>query len=199
MESNISEALIEKLKAGEMEAFDEVYRLTIDSVYRTVYMMMPYKPDVDDMVSEIYVQLWRSIHNYDFRSPFRYWLNGLVFRQVKNWKVKAWKRFNLLHKKRLLETEHHEPMDVSLLDSERNQQLIQVVHGMSFKLREVVVLYYFHDYSLKEIGETLGIPIGTVKSRHRLALQKLRSTYQTSQLLGKVEMTNEVQLSAIKK
>jgi RNA polymerase sigma-70 factor, ECF subfamily len=191
MESKITEILIGRMKAGEMDAFDEVYRLTIDSIYRTVYMMMPYKPDVDDIVSEIYVQLWRSIHNYDFRSPFQFWLNGLVFRQVKNWKLKAWKRFNLLHKKKLLETEHHELMDSSVLANERNQQLIQVIHGLSFKLREVVVLYYFHEYSLKEIAETLEIPIGTVKSRHHLAIQKLRSTYQTIDLIGKVEVTNE--------
>jgi RNA polymerase sigma-70 factor, ECF subfamily len=191
MKSTITQDLIERMKEGDIEAFDEVYRLSIDSVYRTVYMMMPYKQDVDDIVSEIYVQLWRSIHNYHDPSPFQYWLNGLVFRQVKNWKMKAWKRFNLLNKKKILETEHHELTENSIIIDEQNNELVQVIHQMSHKLREIVVLYYFHDYSLKEIADLLNIPLGTVKSRHHLALKSLRANYKTTDLLRKVEVGNE--------
>ncbi|MHC0039501.1 sigma-70 family RNA polymerase sigma factor [Pseudoneobacillus sp. C159] len=191
MKSTITQDLIERMKEGDIEAFDEVYRLTIDSVYRTVYMMMPYKQDVDDIVSEIYVQLWRSVHNYRSESPFQHWLNGLVFRQVKNWKLKAWKRFNLLNKKKLLETEHYELTENSILRDEQNQQLVQVIHQMSYKLREIVVLYYFHDYSLKELAQVLDIPLGTVKSRHHLALKNLRANYQSTDFLRKVEVGNE--------
>jgi RNA polymerase sigma-70 factor, ECF subfamily len=191
MESTITQDLIQRLKEGEIEAFDEIYRLTIETVYRTVYMMMPYKQDVDDIVSEIYVQLWRSIHSYHFTSPFKNWLNGLVFRQTKNWKLKAWKRFQVINKKKLLETEHFEQFEDSILVDERNKELIQAIHKMPFKLREVVVLYYFHDYSLKEIGSLLEIPLGTVKSRHHLALKNLRVNYQTLEVMRKVEVANE--------
>jgi RNA polymerase sigma-70 factor, ECF subfamily len=192
MESMITGKLIERMKEGELEAFDEIYQLTIGSVYKTVYVMVPYKQDVDDIISEIYVQLWKSVRNYNGSSPFSYWLNGLVIRQVKNWKLKAWKRFNLLQKKKSLETESFVEIENAILIDERNCQLIQAVHGMSFKLREIVVLYYFHDYSLKEISQLLDIPLGTVKSRHHLALNQLRKNYQTTEFGRKVEFTNEI-------
>ncbi|PLS18310.1 RNA polymerase subunit sigma [Bacillus sp. M6-12] len=191
MESLITETLLQRMKEGDLEAFDEVYQLTIHSVYKTVYIMVPYKQDVDDIVSEIYVQLWRSIHNYNFSFPFRFWLNGLVIRQVKRWKLLAWKRIDLLNKKKTLETEQFAEIEESVLNVERNLQLIQTVRQMSFKLRELVVLYYFHDYSLKEISELLDIPIGTVKSRHHLALKKLRNEYKTDDFIGKADSEND--------
>ena len=89
MEPNITPEVIYRLKAGDLTAFDEMYIATIKKVYGTVYILAPNKQEVNEIVNEIYFQVWKSITNYNESSPFLYWLNGLVFRQVKNWKLKA--------------------------------------------------------------------------------------------------------------
>lgn len=185
MESIISTDVIQRIKAGDIKAFDELYTATINKVYKTVYILAPNKQEVDDIVSEIYYQVWKSIHNYNQSSPFLYWLNGLVFRQIKNWKLKAWKRMQLFQKQKMLETEHFRSIDDHILKDENKQLLLSLLDNMSYKLKEVLVLYYFHEYSLNEIASFLNIPIGTVKSRHHLALKHLRKLYEKANEIAK--------------
>jgi RNA polymerase sigma-70 factor (ECF subfamily) len=185
MESIIRTDVIQRIKAGDIKAFDELYLATINKVYKTVYILAPNKQEVDDIVSEIYYQVWKSIHNYNESSPFLYWLNGLVFRQIKNWKLNAWKRMKLYQKKMMLETEHFRTIDDDILKDENKQLLLSLLDNMSYKLKEVLVLYYFYEYSLKEIATVLNIPIGTVKSRHHLALKHLRKLYENANDIAK--------------
>lgn len=174
MEPIISENTIHRLKAGDVTAFDELYLVTKDKIYKTVFVLAPNKQEVDEIVNEIYFQVWKSISNYNETSPFIYWLNGLVFRQVKQWKLKAWKRQNLFV--RILENNN------SLIENkvennsmgEDKQQLLSILDNMSYKLKEVILLYYFYNYNQKEIAIILNIPVGTVKSRHHTALKYLR-------------------------
>jgi RNA polymerase sigma factor, sigma-70 family len=73
--------------------------------------------------------------------------------------------------------EQFEWTDKAILQSETQHELISLIRQLSYKLRVVVILRYFHDYSLEEIAEMLQIPVGTAKSRHHLALKELRKRY----------------------
>ena len=64
-----------------------------------------------------------------------------------------------------------------IVDDLQSQLLVQSIRGLPAKFKAVVVLYYVHEYTRDEIGEILGIPPGTVASRLRLALERLRRTY----------------------
>ncbi|MBP1991494.1 sigma-70 family RNA polymerase sigma factor [Paenibacillus eucommiae] len=160
---------------GEEEAFREVYKLTVDHVYRTSYYLMKNKNEVGDLVSEVYVELIRSLPGYDFNKPFRSWLNGLVIRQVKGWNRKLWRRLRLLGRNRLIpEVEPSKRPDEMAIEAEQKHDILRLVNALSAKLREVIVLRYYQDCSFEEISETLQIPLGTAKSRHHEALRKLR-------------------------
>ncbi|GGD52612.1 hypothetical protein GCM10010911_07720 [Paenibacillus nasutitermitis] len=73
--------------------------------------------------------------------------------------------------------EQFEWTDKAVLQSEMQHELISHVRQLSYKLRVVVILRYFHDYALEEIADMLQIPVGTVKSRHHLALKELRKRF----------------------
>ena len=73
------------------------------------------------------------------------------------------------------------------MQGETKQELVQAVQTLPLKHREIIILRYYHHYTLEEIADLLRIPVGTVKSRHHHALQKLRSRYI---LEGKVETSN---------
>ncbi|GIO28913.1 hypothetical protein J2TS6_00540 [Paenibacillus albilobatus] len=68
--------------------------------------------------------------------------------------------------------------DEAVLQSEMQHELFSLVRQLSYKLRVVVILRYFHDYALEEIADILQIPVGTVKSRHHLALKELRKRFE---------------------
>lgn len=178
MEPIISENIIHRLKAGDVSAFDELYSVTKNQIYKTVYVLVPNKQEVDEIVNEIYFQVWKSITNYNEGSPFNYWLNGLVFRQVKHWRLKAWKRHNLFYK--LLKNKENQVGNNVVNSGGDYPVLLSIIDKLSFKLKEVILLYYFYDYSQNEIAIILNIPVGTVKSRHHSALVYLRKFYKNS-------------------
>lgn len=165
---------IERLIAGDQTAFETMYERTIDDVYRTVSFLVFDRQDVQDIVNEVYIQMWKSLHTYDSSRSFRFWLHGLVVRQVQDWKRKVWRRLRLLDRKKSLEVEEFAETDHTVLQSETRQELLTALQQLSYKQRVVIILRYFHNYSLEEIATLLQIPIGTVKSRHHLALKQLR-------------------------
>ncbi|WNB92516.1 sigma-70 family RNA polymerase sigma factor [Bacillus sp. NEB1478] len=177
MEPMITPAVINRLKEGDLAAFDEIYLATIQKVYYTVYVLASNKQEVDEMVNEIYFQVWKSISNYDDSKPFLFWLNGLVFRQIKNWKLKAWKRMELIQKLKKVNKEEVNVYDDERMKSTNKQWVSSMIDTLPYKLKAVLFLYYFYEYSLNEIASVLNIPLGTVKSRHHTAIQFLRKKY----------------------
>ncbi|WJQ82837.1 sigma-70 family RNA polymerase sigma factor [Brevibacillus brevis] len=177
-EENVKPWLI-RMRQGEEEAFQEVYRATRTYVYNLIYFLAPHKQDVDDMMSEVYVELIRSIDRYDVEQPFIPWFNGLIVRQVRNWNRSIWRRFRLLE--RVKEKGYEAPvagMEDKLGAISDELEVIPAVENLSFKLKEIVVLRYYQNCSLEEIAAILQIPLGTVKSRHHLAMKKLREHFE---------------------
>lgn len=100
---------------------------------------------------------------------FRFWLHGLVVKQVQDWRRKSWRRFRIFEKKKMYEQNRSYIMDEAILHKETRSELVEVVQNLSYKHREVVIMRYFD-----EIAALLQIPIGTVKSRLHTALKRLR-------------------------
>lgn len=165
---------LENATLGDESAFQLVYQATHRDVYRTVAFLVYDKQDIEDIVNEVYLRMWRSFHAYDSSRPFRFWLHGIIVRQVQDWKRKAWRRIRLLERNRQTTREYFDWTDKAVLQSEMQHELFTLVRQLSYKLRVVVILRYFHDYTLEEIAALLQIPVGTVKSRHHLALKELR-------------------------
>lgn len=64
--------------------------------------------------------------------------------------------------------------DEEVLHMETRSELLELVKTLSYKHREVIIMRYFHEYSLDEIALLVGIPVGTVKSRLHTAHRQLR-------------------------
>jgi RNA polymerase sigma-70 factor (ECF subfamily) len=166
---------IRRMGKGDKAAFQVVYEQCREHVFRTVSFLINNKDDVSDVVSEVYMELFKSIASYNYQKPFRAWVNGLIIRQTQNWNRKLWRRFRLNNRNKLLHLDKHESGTEQIhLRNEQNAELISLVHKLPYKHSVVIVLRYFQDCSFEEISEALNIPIGTVKSRHHIALEKLR-------------------------
>lgn len=165
---------IQKMKEGDKNAFQSLYESTYKDVYRTIVFLVFDKQDVEDIMNEVYIQMWSSIHNYDPNRPFKFWLHGLIVRQVQNWKRKIWRLTRIFEREKSMVQEDFEWIDKNILQIETSEEVMYMIKGLSEKLRIVIILRYFNDYSIDEIAKILEIPLGTVKSRHHLALKTLQ-------------------------
>ncbi|MEC0229794.1 sigma-70 family RNA polymerase sigma factor [Paenibacillus alba] len=181
---------IDRLMEGDQAAFDVIYGLTKKKVYATVTMLMRNKEDVNDVVSEVYCQMFKTLPSFDRSRSFLYWLNGIVINQINNWRRQVWRRFRLSQKHDMLQ--EHRPAELPdefLIQSEGQQQLLGLIKKLPYKLRVVVLYKYYYEYSNDEIAELLHIPVGTVKSRNSLALKQIRQRFGTH-LVQEVTLKN---------
>lgn len=105
MQNEYMYQLLQKMKEGDQQAFRTMYDATYQDVYRTVSFLVDHQQDREDVMNEIYMQMWTSLANYDTNRPFHFWLNGLVIRQVQRFRVKSWRRFRIFERIRAFSQE----------------------------------------------------------------------------------------------
>ena len=165
---------------GNTAAFQEIYSRINDHIYRTVYFLSPNKGEVEDIVSEVYIALFQALPSYDFNKPFRTWLNGIIVRQTSNWKRKLWRKVRLNARYQLMPPlQSPKQPEEQVFETEGQYEMLAHVDRLPLKLRQVIVLRYYQDCSYEEIAASLNIPVGTAKSRHHLAIKRLREFIDT--------------------
>ncbi|WP_405157265.1 sigma-70 family RNA polymerase sigma factor [Paenibacillus sp. FSL K6-0108] len=184
--------LVELTRAGDYEAYGELYELTVMDVYRTVRFLIRDPSDAEDLVQEIYIQAYRSLERYDSERAFRPWLMGVTMRQVRSYRRKRLTQFRF--SKQMEKSDMGLEYDFSgdLINKLANRPLLEQVHRLPYKLQQVVTLHYLNEYTQEEISCILEIPLGTVKSRIHAALTKLRQNQKLNVgIRGKVEDLHE--------
>ncbi|MBE5104924.1 sigma-70 family RNA polymerase sigma factor [Bacillus thuringiensis] len=179
--------LIRLTLSGNKEAYSELYDKTIQEVYKTAHFLIEDKADVDDVVQEIYIQVYESLRKYDSEKPFRPWLIGLTIKQIHSYRRKRWMRLRTVKKAEVQRKPVQLDFSNDVVSKISNQKLTEFIHKLPYKLKQVIILRYLHDYSQEEVAQILHIPIGTVKSRIHAALKKLRQKEQVEEIfLGEV-------------
>lgn len=191
---NNNSQLIALTLAGSRDAYSELYETTIRDVYQTVHFLVREPSDVDDVVQEIYIQVHRSLGQFDVSRPFRPWLMGLVMRQIHAYRRKRWTHLRILKKAEQVDQAMEYDFSSDVVDKISNLSLLASVERLPYKLKQIIVLRYLNEYTQEEIAAILGIPLGTVKSRIHAALQKLRQKRVNNMIIkGKVEDLHEFQ------
>jgi RNA polymerase sigma-70 factor (ECF subfamily) len=184
--------LIELSLAGSGEAYGELYEATINDVYRTVRFLVSEPLNAEDVVQEIYIELHRSLGQFDQSRDFRPWLMGLVMRQIHAYRRKGWRHLRVIRRAEHTSEGMEYDFAGEVVDRLANRALLDSVNRLPFKLKQVIILHYLQEYSQAEIAAILEIPLGTVKSRIHAALQKLRRKRQADIFgIGKVEDVHE--------
>lgn len=179
-----------EMKNGSLESFDFVYNKTHKDVYRLISMLINNQPDREDIMNEVYMQMWRSLDNYETEKSFKAWLHGITIHQINSYRRKNWRIFRIFEKKCSVQKSEDIYYEPDTLHFELKNEVMRLIGELSDKLREVIIFRYYYEYSFKEISDILKIPIGTVKSRHHSALNQLKkyADFQIEMSGGKVNV-----------
>jgi RNA polymerase sigma-70 factor, ECF subfamily len=170
--------LMTRVAADDDGAVEEMYDRFGSLVYRMAYQSMPTRADAEDAVQEIFVRLWRTAKRYDpKRAALVTWVMLISRRHL----VDKLRRTQARIKASSLEAGSGEAgnaapvMDVGRLErDERFATLLQRVATLPELQRTVVMRAYLGGQTLRQIGEELNTPIGTIKSALSRALVRLR-------------------------
>jgi RNA polymerase sigma-70 factor (ECF subfamily) len=178
-------ALVARMRAGDERALGELYDRWEDAVRVCALSIVDEAAEAEDVVEDVFWQAWRQSGRFDAeRGSVSAWLLTIA-------RSRALDRARTRRRSR--ETSGLEELEVSgveasvaqsdpLVDAERGERSRMVrraLHDLPAEQRESLELAYFEGLSQTEIAARTGNPLGTVKTRMRLAMQKLRESLAT--------------------
>jgi RNA polymerase sigma-70 factor (ECF subfamily) len=176
--------LLKRYAAGDEGAFQELVGQYKDSVYAFLRRFLNDRDLVDDVFQETFLQLYVSRDTFDQSKPLRPWLFTIAANKAKD-ALRRRQRVDATNLGSMFDSEEHSIDDVlntldydehmpydDLIREETAAQVKRVVARMPVKLREILILAYFHKFPYAQIAGILGIPVGTVKSRLHIAVNR---------------------------
>lgn len=126
----------------------------------------------EECAQEVMATLWRKAHMFD---PSRASAATWIFTIARNRKIDAMRKQRRPEPEDLPWGPEAEPDQVDAIGLEQEtKKLAEAIKDLPEKQRELIESAYFKDLSHSEIADATGLPLGTIKSRIRLALQRLR-------------------------
>jgi RNA polymerase sigma-70 factor (ECF subfamily) len=178
-------ALMRRVATNEPKAVEELYDRFASLVYRLAFQAMPTRADAEDAVQEVFIRLWRTADRYDpKRAALVTWVMLISRRHL----VDRLRRTKARVKAVSLDEKQSEPLRVSdgplggdLERAERYSELMERISKLPELQRTVVVRAYLGGQTLRQIGDELNTPIGTIKSALSRALVRLRERSVTEE------------------
>jgi RNA polymerase sigma-70 factor (ECF subfamily) len=181
--ANREAALIQRCAAGEESACAELVAEHERMVYQLAFHLLGDRDEALDLSQEVFLRVFRTIHTFRGQSALRTWIYRIVINQARN-RQRWWRR---RHRKDQVSLDQHllehgdvrQPGDNSsphraLARKELASRLWRALDALPFDQRTVVVLREIDGMSYEEIAFSLGVAIGTVKSRLTRARTTLR-------------------------
>lgn len=169
--------LMRRVAANEEKAVGELYDRFGSLVYRLAYQAMPTRAEADDAVQEVFVRLWKTADRYDpKRAALVTWVMLIARRHLvdKLRRTRARVKASALDDAPPVGAEFIDPEAASMERDERFASLMKRVNALPELQKTVIIRAYLGGQTLRQIGEELNTPLGTIKSALSRALVRLR-------------------------
>jgi len=172
------EELMQLVQRAEPSAFEVVYDRHSDAAFSLAYRMCGARTLAEDVLQEAFLSIWRSGARYDRRrGSVRTWILGITHHRA----IDVLRRGVVQQRHRAGE----EGLEEQLVSEERTEveaarraearEVRGALESLPSDQRRTIELAYFGGFTQTEIADMLELPLGTVKGRMRLGLEKLRS------------------------
>ena len=178
--------LVARCAQGDQAACAELVAEHQRMVYQLAFHLLGDRDDALDLSQDVFMRVFRTLHQFRGQSQLRTWIYRIVVNQARN-RQRWWRRrrrANQISLDQHLQT-HGEPTgnpqaapDNMLLQKRLASQLRAALGALPFDQRSVIVLREIDGLSYDEIAFSLGVTLGTVKSRLTRARRALRDVLQ---------------------
>jgi RNA polymerase sigma-70 factor, ECF subfamily len=179
---NSDEALIGKIASGNRLAMQVMFARHHTRVYRFVLRLVGNHALAEDLTSEVFLSVWRQAHRFEARSAATTWLLAIA-------------RYKALGELRRRSEVSSEEGNVDISDpaadpeaafeiKHRGEILRRCLTRLSREHREIIDLVYYHEKSVQEVAQIVGIPGNTVKTRMFYARRKLSELLEAEGVVG---------------
>jgi len=175
------EDLISLADGGNTQAFAALYDRHAKVAYSLAYRMMGERQAAEDLVQEAFLKVWRAAGSYRVeKATVRTWILSILNnRGIDELRSTASRRRTQDKVEAQTSTSQPSEAFAQTWRNSQGEQVREALRGLPPEQLKVLELSYFSGYTHTEIAELLGLPLGTVKGRMRLGLQKVREYFDS--------------------
>jgi RNA polymerase sigma-70 factor, ECF subfamily len=179
------EDLMGLVARGEARAFEVVYERHATAAFSLAYRICGIRAAAEEVAQESFLAIWRGAASYDrTRGSARTWILGVVHNRA----IDAIRRATAHDQRRASDEraaeliEAPERTEVEIARREDARSMRALVDALPKEQQRVIELAYFGGFTQEQIAELLDAPVGTVKSRMRLGLEKMRASIDPTEV-----------------
>ena len=156
--------LLKSVAQGDKAAMHIMFARHRVRVFRFIHGMVRNAEIADDLVSQVFLDVWRSANRFESRARVSTWLFSIArFKALSSLRERRYE--NIDQDDVLGIVDAADTPEVALDRKETNALLRACIDKLSPAHREIIDLVYYHEQSVAEVSEIVGIPVATVKSR----------------------------------
>lgn len=172
MQTTSDEVLIARIAGGDQMAMRTLFARHHVRVYRFVLRLVRNQATAEDLISEVFLDVWRQAAKFERRSAVSTWMLSIArFKALSALRRRSEEDLDEETAERI-EDQSDDP-ELALAKKDKGAVLRQCLTALSTEHREVIDLVYYHEKSVEEVAEIIGIPEATVKTRMFYARKKL--------------------------
>lgn len=164
--------LMTRVQARDETALRQLIARHQTRVFRFIAARIREPAAAEELTNEVFMELWQKAHTYEGRSSPATWLLAIAHNRAisstRRRREEAWSD----DEANALVDENDDP-EVSLQKADKGAVMRACLARLSAEHREIIDLVYYHEQSIAEVSEVLGIPEATVKTRMFYARKKL--------------------------
>jgi RNA polymerase sigma-70 factor, ECF subfamily len=171
-ETSSDAILVNRIAAGDKLAMHALFARYRTSIYRWLLRFVASEALAEDLLSDVFLDVWRQADRFEGRSSVSTWLMSIA--RYKALSARRVRREDELTQE--IEAAIPDPSDDpegALQEKDRGELLRQALTHLSREHREIIDLVYYHERSIAECAEIVGIPAATAKTRMFYARRKL--------------------------
>ncbi len=176
--------LIKQMANGDKQAFAEFYRLMEKPIYRFICVKLNDPFEANDILHEVFMDVWRTADKFEGRSTVKTWLFGIAYRKTID-RFRKMKRVVLTDEMPDLAESSASQVDI-LAAGEESQHIRFCIDELSLEHRQAIELAFYEDMTYREIADVARSAEGTIKTRIFHAKQLLKRCL--SSRIGVVEL-----------
>ena len=124
------------------------------------------RDEAEDVLQTVYLKIFEGTARFEARASFKTWLFAVIRRTASSHRRARWFRF-------VTQNGDHESAEQSLVRSERAAELVNALAQLARRQREVLELVFYHDMTIEQAGETLGISLGSARVHYERGKKRL--------------------------
>jgi len=178
------EDLMMEIKAGNMLAFDLLYKKYCGRIYKFGYSLLKSKEEAENLLQEVFLSLWEHRFNVENNASVKSFLFTVTYNSAISFLRKKAKDNEFFKYLKSLQEPSDVPVDVALNYRELETRLEEIINGLPQRQKEIYLMHKVEGLKYAEIAERLSLSVNTIENHMARALRTIRDKLGSYSLMG---------------